>query len=225
MLKSQICLLKHYSNMNSNITGECRFCPGGYFIINGSEKTVLAQERAAENRVMCFNTKKNNNKWIWTAEIKSVPDFKSISPKQINMMIASRNNGNGHPIYIQIPRIRQPIPIFVLFRALGVISDQEICKLVLLDLNKETSHKLLFSLKASVVESNTCVTQEDALTYMTSYAMYTPINMTKEEGARKSGSLLLIYWKTIFFHIVVQRCKKYTFWVICLINCFLRVMD
>ena len=208
MLKSQICLLKHYSNMNSNITGECRFCPGGYFIINGSEKTVLAQERAAENRVMCFNTKKNNNKWIWTAEIKSVPDFKSISPKQINMMIASRNNGNGHPIYIQIPRIRQPIPIFVLFRALGVISDQEICKLVLLDLNKETSHKLLFSLKASVVESNTCVTQEDALTYMTSYAMYTPINMTKEEGARKKREFTVNILENDLFphcHTKVQK--------------------
>ena len=33
---------------------------GGYFIINGSEKTVLAQERAAENKVYCFKLRKNN---------------------------------------------------------------------------------------------------------------------------------------------------------------------
>jgi DNA-directed RNA polymerase beta subunit len=31
---------------------------GGYFIIKGSEKTVLGQERAAENRVYCFRWKK-----------------------------------------------------------------------------------------------------------------------------------------------------------------------
>ena len=37
---------------------------GGYFIINGSEKTVLAQERAKENNITCYNVKKNNNKWF-----------------------------------------------------------------------------------------------------------------------------------------------------------------
>ena len=59
------------------------------------KKPVLIQERAAENRVYCFNVKRGNNKWSWMAEIKSVPDYKSISPKQINIMIATRNNGLG----------------------------------------------------------------------------------------------------------------------------------
>ena len=36
--------------------------PGGYFIINGSEKTCLGQERAAENNVQCFNISKNNSR-------------------------------------------------------------------------------------------------------------------------------------------------------------------
>jgi len=49
-------------------------------------------------------------KWSWLAEIKSVPDWKCISPKQISLMIASKNNGFGHAIFIQIPRIKQPIP-------------------------------------------------------------------------------------------------------------------
>ena len=85
MLKSSICVLRQYKHINNNITGECKFDAGGYFIINGSEKTVLGQERAAENKVYCFNVSKGNNKWNWMAEIKSVPDFKCISPKQINM--------------------------------------------------------------------------------------------------------------------------------------------
>ena len=133
MIKSSICVLTQNSHLSANITGECRFDAGGYFIINGSEKTVIAQERAAENRVMCFNIKKNNNKWNWLAEIKSIPDFKCISPKQINVLICSKNNGFGHAIQIRIPRIKQPIPIFILFRALGVIEDKKICSYILLN--------------------------------------------------------------------------------------------
>ena len=69
MLKSNICVLKQFSHYNSDVTKECDHDPGGYFIISGSEKTILAQERAAENIVMCFNIKKNNDKWSWLAEI------------------------------------------------------------------------------------------------------------------------------------------------------------
>jgi DNA-directed RNA polymerase II subunit RPB2 len=58
MLKSSVCVLKQYQHINENISGECKFDAGGYFIINGSEKTVLGQERAAENRVYCFNVSK-----------------------------------------------------------------------------------------------------------------------------------------------------------------------
>ena len=47
--------------------------PGGYFIINGSEKTCLGQERAAENTIYCFDINKNNTKWSYLAEIKSAP--------------------------------------------------------------------------------------------------------------------------------------------------------
>jgi DNA-directed RNA polymerase II subunit RPB2 len=162
MLKSDICVLSQHNHMNSNVTGECKFDPGGYFIINGSEKTVLAQERAAENKVYCFKTKKNNNKWSWIAEIKSVPDRKCISPKQINMMITTRNNGYGHTILIQIPRIKQAIPIFILFRALGIISDIDICKLILLDIDDPSSKKILEFLKASIIDANSHIKQEDA---------------------------------------------------------------
>lgn len=53
MVKSAVCVLTQYNHLNADLTGECRFDAGGYFIINGSEKTVIAQERAAENRVYC----------------------------------------------------------------------------------------------------------------------------------------------------------------------------
>lgn len=58
MLRSDICVLSQYKHLNTDQTGECKMDPGGYFIINGSEKTCLAQERAAENQIACFNISK-----------------------------------------------------------------------------------------------------------------------------------------------------------------------
>ena len=185
MLKSNICVLNQYKHFENTQTGECKFDAGGYFIINGSEKTVLGQERAAENRVYCFNVSKNNTKYTWSAEIKSVPDFKCISPKQINMMISSKNNGFGNAIYLQMPRVKQPIPLFIVFRALGVISDKDICEKILLDIVNDKNKQMLEALQASIIDANKHLSQEECIRYITSFAMFTPINMDKETGAKK----------------------------------------
>ena len=210
MVKSDICVLKQYKHLDHKITGECYVDAGGYFIINGSEKIVIPQERAAENRIYCFNIKKNNNKWNWLAEVKSVPDDKCISPKQINIMITSRNNGFGHPIYIQIPRIKQPVPLFILFRALDIISDRDICELITLDINDEKMSKMIFGLKASIVEANKYITKSDALNYIVNLAMYTPINMEKEEGELKKREFTIsVLEKDLFPHCKTPTQKKY----------------
>jgi len=184
MLKSSICVLNQNRHIPSAFTGECPMDCGGYFIVKGSEKTVLGQERAAENRVYCFDGK-NTTKWDWIAEIKSVPDYKCISPKQIEMMIASKNNGFGHGLYINVPRIKQPIELFVLFRALGVVSDKAICEYILLDISDEKQDELLKFLQASAIDANKYMTKEDALRHITSAVAFTPINMDKETGQRK----------------------------------------
>ena len=191
MLKSSICVLNQYKHVENVHTGECKYDAGGYFIINGSEKTVLGQERAAENRVYCFNVSKNQTKYSWSAEIKSVPDFKCISPKQINMMLSSKNNGFGYPIVLQIPRVKQPIPLFVVFRALGVISDKDICEKILLDIENEKYKIMLDALQGSIIDSNKIMTQQEAIKYITTYVMYTPINMDKETGAKKKYEFTL----------------------------------
>ena len=187
MLRSNICVLTQYNHIDNKISGECKMDPGGYFIINGSEKTCLGQERAAENQIYCFDVSKNNTKWSMIAEIKSVPDWKCISPKQISVMIASKNNGFGHSIVIQMPRIKNPIPIFILFRALGIITDKDICKKIVLDIENESVQSMLSELKASIVDANKHLTQEAAFNYITQNVIYTPMNMDKETGIRKKS--------------------------------------
>ena len=191
MLNSNICVLTQYKHVEHGNTGECKFDAGGYFIINGSEKTVLGQERAAENRVYCYNISKNNTKYTWQAEIKSVPDYKCISPKQINMMVSSKNNGFGFPIFLQLPRVKQPIPLFIVFRALGVISDKEICERVILDIESSKHKAMMQSLQASIIDSNTHMTQQECIRYITGFVMYTPINMDKETGIKKKYDFTL----------------------------------
>jgi DNA-directed RNA polymerase II subunit RPB2 len=164
MLKSSICILKQYANADATQTGECEMDCGGYFIIKGSEKTVLCQERAAENRIYVFNGK-NTPKWDWVAEFKSVPDSKCISPKQVEMMISSKKNLYGHGIYVVIPRVKQKkyIELFTLFRALGVVSDKRICEYILLNVEDDKQKAVLNFLQASIEDGKVALCDNDEL--------------------------------------------------------------
>ena len=178
MLKSSICVLSQYKHLDPSTTGECKYDAGGYFIINGSEKTVLGQERAAENRIYVYNISKNNTKFTLMAEIKSIPDNKCISPKQISIMMSSKSNGFGFGLFIQIPRMKNVIPIVILFRALGILSDKEICSYILLDI--ESQNDILECFHASIVDANEVMDQESAIEYLVQNVMYTPIIWIKK---------------------------------------------
>ena len=210
MLKSNLCVLKQFQHYSTDITQECSSDPGGYFIINGGEKAVISQERASENNINCFDQRKNSSKWCWTAEIKSVPFNKIISPKQLQICILSKTNQFGHPIYITIPRTKNPIPIFIVFRALGIISDKAICSKIILDVDEKKYKKLLFALKASIVDCNNINTQEDAIEYIKNTITFIPINMDKETGERKKLSFVNdILENDLFPHCSTQTEKIY----------------
>ena len=187
MLKSNGCILKQYEHFDYDVKMECRHDPGGYFIINGSEKTVLSQERAAENKVCIFKRSKTSNKWKYNAEIKSVPADKCISPKHISMYIGMKSNDMGNPIYVNITRLKQPVPLFVLFRALGVLSMKEIATRIVY--SKEPTDaatiKMRHFLQASMSDAEKYSTQESALAHITSIATYIPMGVDRETGIRK----------------------------------------
>ena len=184
MLKSCICILNQYGHIHPDKIQECSMDPGGYFIINGSEKTCLGQEKPADNKIFCYK-QKPNHKWLWSAEMRSVPDWKCISPKQIYMMISSKVNSYGNEIVVQLPRLKRPIPLFVLFRALGIKSDKEICNIICLDITQESNKEILNYLKASILQASEYIDYEESIKYITSAVIYTPINMDKEEGQKK----------------------------------------
>jgi DNA-directed RNA polymerase II subunit RPB2 len=209
MLKSSICVLTQNKHIDPKHTEECKMDCGGYFIIKGSEKTVLCQERAAENKIYCFDGK-NTTKWNWFAEIKSVPDNKCISPKQIEMMIASKNSGFGNAIYISIPRIKQPMELFAIFRALGIESDKKICEYIVLDIKDPHNSDILAFLQASIIDANTYMTKEQALVHITTYVTYMPMNMDREMGMKKKREFALeVLGNDLFPHCKSVEQKLY----------------
>lgn len=71
MVRSQFCHLRSLSDKEiTKNAKECVFDQGGYFIINGGEKVIIAQERMANNIVLVFH-KRQPAKYSWVAEIRS----------------------------------------------------------------------------------------------------------------------------------------------------------
>jgi len=97
---------------------------GGYFIINGNEKVIISQEKIANNIIQIFNSK--NVSYSYVCEIRSVNDNKFSIPKLVSIKITNNSDIYNNNIYINIPNIKNSIPIIILFRLFGTISDKDI---------------------------------------------------------------------------------------------------
>ena len=129
MLKSKICTLRNRTEQELYAFQECPFDQGGYFIINGSEKVLIAQERSAANIVQVF--KKKGSPTPFVAEIRSAVEKGSrlISTMQVKLYAGGeggKGGAFGKVIKVSLPYIKTDIPIAIVFRALGVVSDEDI---------------------------------------------------------------------------------------------------
>ena len=119
MVGSKYCMTTKY-----NKSLKCKYDIGGYFIINGNEKVVISQEKIAPNIVQVFESKKD--KFSLNAEIRSVNENKFGIPKCISIQITNNPDIYNNEIYINIPNVSNSIPVFIIFKLLGCISDKEI---------------------------------------------------------------------------------------------------
>ena len=86
MLRSLYCLLDTLQDEQLYSLNECPYDSGGYFIISGSEKVLIAQERMATNHVYVF-AKAQPSPINFLAEIRSAVEKggKTISQFQVKM--------------------------------------------------------------------------------------------------------------------------------------------
>ena len=108
-------------------------------------------------------------------------------------MINKKTNGYGFGLFVQLPRLKTHIPLFVLFRAMGIISDKEICKFIVNNLN-EDALRLAKAFESVVIDGSAYMTQEDAMAHIISVVLYTPIGMDKEKGDRKKERICRRYY-------------------------------
>ena len=167
MLQSDLCILKSLNKDVRFNMGECKNDYGGYFIIDGKEKVVIPQEKFADNMLYIRKNKADDN-YSHSAEIRSVSEdaSKPIRTTAVKIVAPSPSLSNNQ-IVVAVPNVRKPVPLFILMRALGVISDKEIIKTCLLDLEKNQDYIDLFI--PSVHDANKIFNQETALKYIASF--------------------------------------------------------
>jgi DNA-directed RNA polymerase II subunit RPB2 len=170
MLGSSLCLLKDYP-MSLEEYGECAHDPLGYFIIHGSERTILCQEKVADNRIMIFQNKKSASKHTHSVEIKSLHESFTMPPKKLEIRLSSKFNGYGNPLTACVPRFREDIPVVVYFRALGVLTDRAITKIIWGSDEDEIHTELLAASFRDASELG-IFTQQEAIQYLTNHLQY-----------------------------------------------------
>ena len=170
MLQSDLCILKSLDkNVRYNM-GECRNDYGGYFIIDGKEKVLISQEKFADN-MLYIRQNSEDDVYSHSAEIRSVSEDTSKPIRTIAVrIVAPSASYSNRQIVVSVPNVKQPVPLFILMRALGVISDKEIiqtCLLTNLDDTEKNMHNQYIDLFIpSIHDANKFFNQQNALEYI-----------------------------------------------------------
>ncbi|MEM0100613.1 MAG: DNA-directed RNA polymerase subunit B [Candidatus Methanomethyliaceae archaeon] len=151
MVKSLLCPLSKMNREELIKVGEDPDDPGGYFIINGSERVLVIQEDLAVNRVLVDVVEGSSP----TTHIAKV--FSATSGFRVSIVMERMKNGD---LQVSFPAIPGRIPLSILMRALGIVSDKDIVSIVSSD--PEIQNALIPTLEAGM-EINTV---EDALDYI-----------------------------------------------------------
>jgi len=163
MLHSSFCVLKDKVDKQLTDMKECVYDQGGYFVINGSEKVLIAQERMASNHVYIFSGQKKGS---YQAEIRSMAEGSSRVNSVMYVKLVTAKKGNmiaGKVMRVSIPYIKKDIPIMIVFRALGFVRDRDILEHIVYDFTDSAMMELL---NPSLEEGFVIHDQQVALDYI-----------------------------------------------------------
>lgn len=134
MLKSSKCRLAGKNDREMARLNECALDPGGYFIVNGTEKVILVQEQLSKNRVI---VEADAKKAIVSA---SVTRWARLHPLTETFLTRSSSTHERKSksyvimrkerIYLQHNVLQEAVPIVIILKAMGIQSDYEMLLLV-----------------------------------------------------------------------------------------------
>ena len=153
MVRSSKCVLSRVNSEEELVKlGEDPYDPGGYFIVNGSERVIVMQEDLSVNRVL-VDYGGESSSVTHTAKVFSVA-----AGYRVPVRLERTRDGM---LYVSFPACPARIPVVVLMRALGLKSDKEIVMAV-------STHPRIQQefLPVLIEQSKIARTQEEALDYI-----------------------------------------------------------
>jgi DNA-directed RNA polymerase II subunit RPB2 len=155
ILHSNMCILNKLTNETLGQVGECRYDPGGYLIIDGREKVIMSQERKAENTIFLSTLNNPNLKFTHISEIKSVSAEAFTTARTNKVQLETKGTitvrlGQKNPFLQEV--YGRDVPLFVMFRVLGVETDKEIMEYIVGDLETPLGNKMASLLQPSVID-------------------------------------------------------------------------
>src|SRR5574342_1144584 len=121
MVRSNACILHNLSEQKLVEHGEDPNDPGGYFIINGSERVIVGLEDLSYNKIIVDKETIGGN-IVFKAKV-----YSSIVGYRAKLELMMKGDGL---IVARIPGAPVDIPVVTLMRALGLESDREIAAAV-----------------------------------------------------------------------------------------------
>jgi len=151
LLKSKYCLLNNLSRDELIEKGEDPDDPGGYFIINGTERLLVKVEDLASDYFMVQENSTGPSK----ISGRIFSEYRALKiPHQVEKL-------NDGIIYFSFTRLKR-IPFTLILKALGMINDQEIVKAI--DFPEGFNE-----IVTNIYENSGIKTREDALDKLAKY--------------------------------------------------------
>lgn len=153
MVRSSKCVLSNLKSEEELVKlGEDPNDPGGYFIVNGSERVIVMQEDLSVNRVL-VDYGGSGSAVTHTAKV-----FSTAGGYRIPVTVERTKDGL---FYVNFPAVPVKIPAVVLMRALGLKTDKEI--MLAISSNPKIQYEFLPSL---LEQTKIASTVEEALDYI-----------------------------------------------------------
>jgi DNA-directed RNA polymerase II subunit RPB2 len=186
MLQSNACILHGLTPEARFYAGECRNDYGGYFIVDGKEKCIVSQEKFADNMMYIrSNADDPDAVYSYSAEVRTVSEDPSKPERKMAVKIVAPDaKYTNKQIVVDIPNVKKPMPLFIVMRALGVISDRDIVERCLLNLDVNAAMVDLFV--PCVHDACEVFTQAAALKFIATF--------TKEKTVAQVQNILMNYF-------------------------------
>ena len=184
MLHSRFCILHGKPQAFLREVGECQYDQGGYFIVDGSEKILIPSQEAAFN-TLTIVLKPNDPDYELKAGIRCLnPATRQVKQVSFNWP------RNQNKLQVSIPFVRKDIPVFILFRAFGLQTDEDIVRAVLPDPDSAETKALEPLLHESIL---------DAFPFLDTFSSVQYIK-TLTKGFSEAHVLDILY-NQVFIHV------------------------